>query len=135
MLPDILDKSFLLLNLGYGRGFSHTILFIIFCYVISYLISKKNIIIANSLTVGNIFHLILDLPEVPLFYPFIDYSFLELEDPLYYWFQQLFTNPIVQITEILGLVGFFYLIINYKLFSFKKLSQFLVINNPKEESP
>ena len=73
------------LSLGSGRGYSHTLLFGIVCYVISFLFTKKNTTISNSLIIGILFHLLLDLPEVPLLYPFINYQFLYVEDPLGDW--------------------------------------------------
>ena len=130
MLPDLIDKSFFLLNMGYGRGLSHTLLFLLISYVITYFSSRKNAFIANSLTIGIFFHLLLDLPDVPLLYPFLDYVYIDPEDPLNYWFQKLITDPVVQTTEIIGLIGFGYIIIRYKLYSVRKIYQFLKVTTP-----
>ena len=74
IFPDIIDKPLLFLSLGTGRGISHTLIFLLSSTLILYLISKRNIIMTLSFLYGISFHFILDLPEVPLFYPLVYYD-------------------------------------------------------------
>ena len=69
-------------------------------------------------------HLILDLPNIPLFYPFIAYDFSYQGDPN--WFLTLMTNPIVQITEIIGASIILMIIIMNKLYSRLAIKEFLI---------
>ena len=77
-----------------------------------------------------IFHLLLDLPGVPLFYPFIYYDFMYTEDPLSLWMHTLLTNPVVQATELIGVIILTFIVINNKLYSFKDIADYLR-TNPK----
>lgn len=70
-------------------------------------------------------HLALDLPEVPLFFPFIEYDFLMIDDPLSYWFYKLFNDPLVYLTEIGGIVILLLILVGNKLFSVKELWDYL----------
>lgn len=84
--------------------------------------------------------MLLDLPYVPLFYPFITYEFISIEEPLKYWFEALLTNPFIIITEIMGLLGFIFILIRNKLYHIKDIVKYLkginykVIQNPSEKS-
>ena len=73
-------------------------------------------------------HLILDLPEVPLFYPFIMYEFIIIDDPLGVWLYTLFNNPVVYLTEITGILIFIFVLINNKLYSRKEIINYLKRN-------
>ena len=117
------------LGLGSGRGYSHTLLFIIACYVITFLITKRKTIIPNSLAIGVLFHLLLDLPEVPLLYPFINYQFIYLEDPLSSWLSSLLYDPVVQITEVLGLIFLIIILVHNKLYGIRKMFTFILESN------
>lgn len=128
LLPDIIDKSLLFLNLGNGRGFSHSILFIVISFVILHLVVKRKTNISYPFLLGLSFHLVLDLPEVPLFYPFIVYEFLVVEDPIGLWLYKLFNDPLVYLTEITGILILFFILINNKLFNRKDLVTFLKRN-------
>ncbi len=128
MFPDIIGKIFLFLKLDSGRGFSHSILFVSCCFLVLFFISKRNKSISVPFLIGCIFHLILDLPHVPLFYPFIYYEFPILEDPIEFWLEVLFTNPIVIITEIAGLIILLFIIINNKLYNTHSIIAFLKTN-------
>jgi len=134
LLPDIIDKSLLFMNIGFGRGFSHTILFSLICVVIIYFIVKKKTSIAIPFFLGLILHLILDLPEVPLFYPFIVYDFLVIEDPLGLWLYKLFNDPGVYWTEIAGILILTFISINNRLFNWKNLVRFLKRNTALENN-
>jgi len=134
LLPDLIDKPILLLSLGSGRGYSHSMLFVALLYLTIFLISNKKTLIANSLAIGVLFHLLLDLPEVPLFAPFIQYNFEIIEDPIGYWINKLLLDPLVQSTEIIGLSGLVFILIHNKLFKFKKIFHYLVQNNIKSKA-
>ena len=131
LLPDLIDKPILLLSLGSGRGFSHSLLFFGIVYIIMILIFKKKKFIANSLAIGILFHLVLDLPDVPLFAPFIYYDYEIIEDPILYWINKLMGDPVVQITEIFGFVGLLFILFYNKLFNFKMIIDYLLQNNIK----
>ena len=77
---------------------------------------------------GLTFHLILDLPEVPLFYPFIAYEFIVVEEPIGLWFYKLFNDPRVYLTEITGVLILTFILINNRLFNPKDLVRFLKRN-------
>ncbi len=128
LFPDIIDKFLLFLNLGSGRGISHTILFILISFVILHFITKGRKSISIPFLVGMVVHLILDLPEVPLFYPFIMYEFIIIEDPLGVWLHTLSNNPVVYLTEITGILFFLFILINNKLYSRKEITDYLKCN-------
>jgi membrane-bound metal-dependent hydrolase YbcI (DUF457 family) len=134
LLPDLIDKPILLLSLGSGRGFSHSLLFVVILYLSVFLIMKRKTIIANSLAIGVLFHLLLDLPGVPLFAPFIQYNFEIIEDPIRYWINKLFTDPLIQSTEIFGLSSLLFILFQNKLFKFKKIFHYLIQNNIKSKA-
>ncbi|GAH08840.1 unnamed protein product, partial [marine sediment metagenome] len=85
LFPDILDKTLLFLGLSSGRETFHSLFFIILSFLILFLISKRNVSISFSFFIGTLFHLILDLPDIPLFFPFISYSYEPLIDPIAKW--------------------------------------------------
>jgi len=129
ILPDLIDKSLMFLGLGSGRGLSHTLLFVVVVYVTILLLFKGKTTIPNSLVIGILFHLLLDLPEIPLFYPFINYQFIYLEDPFSDWLFTLFNDPIVQITEILGILFLIIIIIHNKLYGIRKIVTYIKDSN------
>lgn len=129
ILPDLIDKSLMFLGLGSGRGLSHTLLFVVVVYVTILLLFKGKTTIPNSLGIGILFHLLLDLPEIPLFYPFINYQFIYLEDPFSDWLFTLFNDPIVQITEILGILFLIIIIIHNKLYGIRKIVTYIKDSN------
>ena len=115
----------LFLNLGSGRGISHTILFILISFIILHIATKRKSFISLPFLIGMVTHLALDLPEVPLFFPFIEYDFLMIEDPLSYWFYKLFNDPFIYLTEIGGILILLLILIGNKLFSVKMLWDYL----------
>jgi len=133
LFPDIIDKFLLFLSLGSGRGISHTILFILISFVILHFITKGRKSISIPFLVGMVIHLILDLPEVPLFYPFIMYEFIIIDDPIGLWLYTLFNNPVVYLTEITGILIFIFILINNKLYSRKEIINYLKSNNKSRE--
>jgi len=111
----------LFLNLGSGRGISHTILFTLLSFIILHIATKRKSFISLPFLIGMVTHLVLDLPEVPLFFPFIEYDFIMIEDPLSYWFYKLFNDPLVYLTEISGILIILSILIGNKLFSVKAI--------------
>lgn len=128
ILPDVVDKMLVFLKLANGRGYFHTVLFAILCFSILFLLSKGNKIISISFLIGMTFHLLLDLPGVPLFYPFIYYDFMYTEDPFSLWMHTLLTNPVVQATELFGVFILIFIVINNKLYNFKNIANYLITN-------
>ena len=116
------------LNLGSGRGFSHTLLFVIISSLVVYLITRRNFTISFPFFIGNMFHLILDLPEIPIFFPFIQYDFIYIEDPLGGWLYSLFNDPVILITEITGTLILIFIVIHNRLYSGKKIINYLQNN-------
>ena len=94
-------------------------------FLIVYFSSKRNKSISLPFLAGLIFHIILDIPHVPLFYPFISYEFHYVEEPLLYWLKQLWINPFVLITEIIGLLFIIFILIKNKLYHIKEISDYL----------
>ncbi len=115
----------LFLNLGSGRGISHTILFIALSFIILHIATKRKSFVSLPFLIGMATHLILDLPEVPLFFPFIEYDFLMITDPLSYWFYKLFNDPLVYLTEIGGILILLYILVENKLFGIKKIWDYI----------
>lgn len=85
-----------------------------------------------SLLIGMVFHLILDLPDVPLFYPFVSYNFWVLEEPLFYWITKFFTDPVVILTEITGIGILIYIFITNKLYHRSKFMKYLKGNSQSQ---
>lgn len=125
MFPDIMDKSMLFLQSGSGRGYFHSLFFIILCFGFLFLITRGNKSISFSFFIGTLFHLLLDLPAIPLFYPFIEYDEVIVKDPIPLWINTLLTDPIVQLTEIAGGIILIYIFINYRLYKSKELIRYL----------
>jgi len=137
LLPDIIDKPILLLGLGSGRFMSHNLFFILITFLILFLCTKRNLRISVPFLAGLSIHLILDIPGVPLFYPLISYDFLILEEPLFFWFSKLFSDPFVIMTELIGVASLIFIVINNKLYHRKNINKYLRGNYqtilPKEE--
>ncbi len=125
LLPDIIDKPLVLLGIADGRSFSHNLLFVIISFLIIHFCTKGNRSISLPFFSGLIAHLILDLPFVPLFFPFISYDFYYIEEPLIYWLRKLRTDPLVIITEIAGIVSIIFIIKYNKLYHFSDITNYL----------
>ncbi len=130
MFPDIADKSLMFLKLINGRGYFHSLFILFLCFGILFLLTKGNKAVSFPFLIGTLIHLLLDLPNVPLFYPFISYDFKYIHDPIPYWINAILTNPVVQATEIIGLGLLFFILIRNKLYSFKDIADYLR-TNPK----
>jgi hypothetical protein len=116
MIPDLIDKPILFLSLGSGRDISHTLLFLIVSSILLYLLTKRNLPILFSYVVGVGFHLLLDMPYIPLFYPFVQYDFPVTEEPFLVWLHTILTDPLVISTELIGglILGSIFFIHNLK---------------------
>ena len=129
MFPDLIDKPILIAGLGAGRGISHSLLFIAISFVVLHLIIKGDTSVSVSFLVGCIFHLILDLPGVPFFYPFVSYDFLYTKKPVETWTYTLFHNPLVYTTEIIGLCILVLILVYNKLYTIPALINYLKTNS------
>ena len=129
LIADVFDKSLLFLKLGSGRGISHSLFFVLISFLLIHLMFKKKSSISVPFLIGSLLHLLLDLPEVPLFYPFIEYDFLLIEDPLALWLYTLFNDPIVYLTELSGFIILLFILIRNKLFSFKSILNYFTIHS------
>lgn len=132
LIPDIIDKALMFLSISSGRGYSHTLLFSVVSSLIVFFITKRSKAISISYFLGTLLHLLLDLPYVPLFFPFIPYDFIYIEDPFGFWLYKLLHDPFTYITEIVGLIILIFVIINNKLYSFNNIKVFLLKNSKKE---
>ncbi|MFW9972897.1 MAG: metal-dependent hydrolase [Candidatus Odinarchaeota archaeon] len=129
LIPDIIDKPLLFLGLGVGRSFSHSLLFLIISFLIVYFSSKKNKSVSIPFLVGISIHLILDLPDIPYFYPFVLYDFPTPDNPVLYWFYKMLTDPIIILTETSGVFFIIFIVINNKLYHISNISNYLKGNN------
>ena len=130
MFPDIADKTIMFLKIINGRGYFHSLFFVFLCFGILFLLTKGNKAVSFSFLIGMLFHLLLDLPNIPLFFPFISYEFKYIGNPIPFWIRSLLTNPVVQVTEIIGIVCLLFIVIRNKLYSFKDITDYLR-TNPK----
>lgn len=119
------------LKLINGRGYFHSLFIVFLCFGILFLLTKGNKAVSFPFLIGMLFHLLLDLPNIPLFYPFISYDFKYIDNPLPYWIHDFLTKPVVQATEIIGIVCLLFIVIRNKLYSFKDIADYLR-TNPKE---
>ncbi|MFX1450533.1 MAG: hypothetical protein ACFFCM_06810, partial [Promethearchaeota archaeon] len=101
------------------------LLFVIISFLIVHLCFKGNKSISFPYLIGILFHIVLDLPFVPLLYPFIPYDFYYIEDPLIYWLRKLITDPLVLITEITGIMLIIFIIKYNKLYHISDIKNYL----------
>jgi membrane-bound metal-dependent hydrolase YbcI (DUF457 family) len=125
MLPDIIDKAILFSGLGSGRYFFHSLMFVFLCFLIIFLLTKGNKEVSFPFLIGMLFHLLLDLPAIPIFYPFIEYEVVIVDDPLPHWINTLLTDPLVQITEIIGGICLIFIIFHNKLYKYEEFLKYL----------
>ncbi len=128
MFPDIIDKTFLLLGLASGRYLFHSLIFAFLAFSVLFLITKGNKEVSFPFLIGILFHLLLDMPSIPLFYPFIEYEFIVIDDPIPLWINTLLTDPIVQITEVIGGALIIFIIVHNRLYHSKNLINYLKTN-------
>ena len=133
LFPDFIDKVLLFLKLGSGRSFAHSLIITLVSFFIIFSLSKGNKSVSFPFLFGMLIHLLLDLGSyLPIFWPFITYEFVILEDPIGLWFNSLFTNPIIISTEILGLGFLVFIILHNKLFKFCDMINYLKANQEEK---
>ncbi|MFX1400883.1 MAG: metal-dependent hydrolase [Promethearchaeota archaeon] len=125
LIPDVIDKSLMFLGVSSGRGYCHTLLFVLISSLIIYVITKSNKVITLSYFIGSLIHLLLDLPDVPILFPFIPYQFFYLDDPFSSWLTELLNQPFNYVSEIIGFAILSFIFINNKLYRFKQFKDFL----------
>lgn len=137
--PDIFDKFLYFIGIGPGRFICHTLIFLISSTIMVFILSqllrfkkspnlnKSYNAIAISYFVGVSIHLLLDLPKVPLLYPFIPNIPITEGDKLIVWITKLITDPIVIITEISGLILILYVFFKNKLYHLKDMWYYLIL--------
>ena len=139
LIPDLIDKLLLFTRIGSGRYISHTLLFLfgsslillLFSYLLQYIKKSDNekytCIVPFSYFIGILIHITLDLPKIPLLYPFIAYKFVIIDEPITHWVVVLFTDPIVIITELIGLIIIIIIFFKNKLYYPKKMWHYLIL--------
>jgi len=141
ILPDIIDKSLLFIaRLGNGRYICHTLFYLFTSFLLILVFNKllvytkisnkiKNIYtIPISFLIGTSLHLLLDLPSIPLFYPFVEYDFTPIGNELFFWLKRILTNPFYFFSEVFGLIIFIFIILNNKLYTFKDVWSYLILS-------
>jgi len=134
LFADLVDKSLMLMGLGTGRGISHTLIFTLVSFSILFLLTKGNKPISLSFLIGSSFHLILDLPEIPLFFPLIMYDYTILEDPFGSWLYTLLNDPLVLTTEIVGITILIIILFSNKLYNLKEITNFMIKTHTQKRS-
>ena len=126
ILPDLIDKPIsIITKLITGRRIAHTPLFLIFLTIFIFILSR-NKWISLSLGFGMIFHLLLDIPEVPWFWPIIPLE--GYQDVLDSWIYTLLHDPLIISTEIISLIGLLGIIVSYKIIFNGKLINWQNVN-------
>ena len=120
ILPDLIDKPLSLLfpDIFAGRGIAHAPLVIIGFLISIHIIFKKKYLTKN-LGIGILLHLLLDLPSLPWFWPFIPLDLHSFD--IIGWWITLTTNMWVLSTEIISLLGIVGIAIRYHLLDIKKV--------------
>ena len=133
LVPDIIDKPLSFLGFGNGRSITHTLLvFLIVLSVAMYLWRSRKRTWLLAIAIGMFTHLIFDrMWETPhtLFWPFYGWAFMAATHKIglgqfSVWWNMLFADPYVYISEIIGFLIFasFAGILLYE----KKLKAFLL---------
>ncbi|MHA1562549.1 MAG: metal-dependent hydrolase [Promethearchaeota archaeon] len=127
ILPDLIDKPIsIITKLVSGRGIAHTPIFLIFLCILIYILTR-NKWISLSLGFGMIFHLLLDIPEVPWFWPIIPLE--GYQDVFDSWIYTLLHDPLIFSTEIISLIGILGIIVSYKIIFNGKLINWQNVNS------
>ena len=105
LLPDIIDKplSMLFPESYSGRGIMHAPLIVAVVIGAAFILLKHEKPIATAFSVGLISHLLLDLPNIPFFWPITPMEIYHSD--IEGWILNLITNPIYIASEIVGLAG------------------------------
>ncbi len=129
MFPDFFDKPLEILGLSSGKGIFHTLLFAFISFLILYVATKGNKSVCIPFLIGILLHLPLDEPQIPYFWPFFSYQFVEIhENPIEYWAGTSITYLYVIITEIIGGLILIFILIQNKLYGISKVINYLKTN-------
>ena len=82
-------------------------------------------VISLSFLIGEAFHLLLDLPDIALFFPFVQYDFIINDDPISGWIQSLLEDPLCITSELVGIIIIIFIILNNKLYTKRELIDYL----------
>ncbi len=127
MLPDLVDKLLMWTVGTTGRSWAHNLLFVVLAGMPFLLAHRTSL--AYGVWFGSLIHLVLDIPFVPWFFPFISYNLWGASPPDYaggFWeyFANGFKQPIVCFTELGGIMCLVWLLWKYKLLSKAGLNSF-----------
>ncbi len=128
ILPDLIDKPLSLLfpTIFSGRGIAHAPLLWIFLIIVLYFLKlDRSVLFSIGFGIGC--HILLDIPYIPIFWPFVEYD--KLHSSLEDWWVVLITNPFVYVSEIISLLGITAILKLEKVVFQKKLIE---ISNLKE---
>ena len=126
ILPDLIDKPISLITKTVsGRGIAHTPIFLISLLFIVFILNR-NKWLSLSLGFGMVFHLLLDIPEVPWLWPIITLGMYNFD--LESWLYTILHDPLIISTEIISLVGLVGIVISYKIIFSGKLINWQYVN-------
>lgn len=141
IIPDVIDKLLYFIGIGPGRFICHTLLFLfgsslvlfLFTQLIEYVKAspkeKSAYFITMSFFAGMSIHLLLDLPKLPLFYPFIPYMPIPEGDKLASWIHKLLTHPNYISTELIGATLIIVIVNKKKLYHPKEMWNYLTLTS------
>ncbi|QEE15479.1 metal-dependent hydrolase [Promethearchaeum syntrophicum] len=133
LLPDLIDKPIsLITKMMSGRGIAHTPIFLFSLSILIYFLTQ-NKWISLSIGFGMVFHLILDIPDLPWFWPFNPLE--PYSPPFDSWIDTLLHNPLIISTEIISLVGLSWILISNKILFNGKLINLANANTFLFETP
>ena len=123
LLPDLIDKPLAIYGISPGRGYAHTLIFMLAILLISYGVGRYEV------AFGNLLHLSFDFiflePKVflwPLFGMHLDGGMYTFS---YYW-ERIFTSRFIFVTENLGFLCMVLIIIWYRLYRFEELKNLII---------
>lgn len=133
MLPDLIEKPIDIVNPRFGRNVFHSLLFLGLLVGVTLAVRKAkgpqrgSTRVMTALSLGTAIHLLLDLPYVPFFAPFVDYShWWDADDALGAWIHSLLTEPVVQVTEAIGVACAGVLVAKFHLYRYTALKAYLL---------
>ncbi len=127
LFPDIIDKSIHFINRESGIMYCHNFLFVFLSFLFLHVLSKGKKEISIPFLIGMLIHLALDLPYIPIFYPFIHYEHEIIETPFKYYASKYFNNVFIITTEISSGIGLIWIIKKNRIFTIQQLKNYLNI--------
>ena len=122
LLPDLIDKPLYILKLSPGRGYSHTLVFLL---IVCYASWRFKLL---ELAFGTIMHFVLDLMflERKIFLWPIDGFKMQyaIRTASYYW-DKIFTVGFILVAEFIGLICLLYVFVHYRLYKCHNLKELL----------